>query len=198
MRRYIAENCRILAVVGLHPNTFKPHTGTKTSVLFVQKWNEDPQAGPLCPRSEDYNIFFATQKLASKDNSGDKIYLTKPVVSVFEEDATGGKHTLVKYDREDFLKKYGSLKAATIYEFQEGGKRVRMSLERIEELYGDLKNVDKSLNMVMPLESKALVHDTHGHWVVQHDLFNHDGLTQDGIAEAFAEFAKKERLSFFV
>ncbi len=198
VRRYLAENCRILAVVGLHPNTFKPHTGTKTSVLFVQKWNEDPQAGPLCPKVDDYNIFFATQKLASKDNSGDKIYLTKPVVSVFEEDAPDGKHALVKYDREDFLKKYGSLKAATIYEFQEGGKRVRMSLERIEELYGGLANVDKPLNMVMPLESKTLVHDTHGHWVVQHDLFNHDGLTQDGIAEAFAEFAKKERLSFFV
>jgi type I restriction enzyme M protein len=32
---------------------------------------------------------------------------------------------------------------------------------------------------------------------VKHDLFNHDGLTQDGIAEAFIEFAKKENLSFF-
>ena len=39
--------------------------------------------------------------------------------------------------------------------------------------------------------------DTHGHLVVKHDLFNHEGLTQDGIAEAFAEFAKKEKLSFF-
>jgi len=28
-------------------------------------------------------------------------------------------------------------------------------------------------------------------------LFNHDGLTQDGISEAFIEFAKKEKLSFF-
>jgi len=37
VREFIAERCRILAVVGLHPNTFKPHTGTKTSVLFVQK-----------------------------------------------------------------------------------------------------------------------------------------------------------------
>jgi type I restriction-modification system, M subunit, putative len=33
--------------------------------------------------------------------------------------------------------------------------------------------------------------------VVQHDLFNHDGLTEDGIAEAFMEFAKREKLSFF-
>ena len=39
--------------------------------------------------------------------------------------------------------------------------------------------------------------DSHGHLIVKHDLFNHDGLTGDGIAEAFAEFAKKEGLSFF-
>jgi type I restriction enzyme M protein len=40
--------------------------------------------------------------------------------------------------------------------------------------------------------------DTHGHLIVKHDLFNHDGLTKDGIAEAFAEFGKKEKLSFFL
>jgi type I restriction enzyme M protein len=39
--------------------------------------------------------------------------------------------------------------------------------------------------------------DEHGHLIVKHDLFNHDGMTKDGIAEAFTEFAKKERLSFF-
>ena len=32
IREFIAERGRILAVVGLHGNTFKPHTGTKTSV----------------------------------------------------------------------------------------------------------------------------------------------------------------------
>ena len=122
VREFIAERGRILAVVGLHLNTFKPHTGTKTSVLFVQKWNDDPKAGPLCPKVEDYNIFFATQKLESKDTSGDKIIAVK---------------------------------------------------------------------------DGRLLRDTHGHWVIQHDLFNHDGLTQDGVSEAFTEFAKKEKLSFF-
>jgi type I restriction enzyme M protein len=38
--------------------------------------------------------------------------------------------------------------------------------------------------------------DSHDHLIVKHDLYNHDGLTQDGIAEAFIEFAKKEKLSF--
>lgn len=121
VRHFIADRCRILAVVGLHASTFKPHTGTKTSVLFVQKWNEDKTEGPLCPRTNDYNIFFATQRVSSKDNSGNKILAKK------------------------------------------NGEALR---------------------------------DGHGHWIVQHDLFNHDGLTQNGIAEAFREFSRTERLSF--
>ena len=39
--------------------------------------------------------------------------------------------------------------------------------------------------------------DHHGHLIVDHDLYSHEGLTPDGIAEAFIEFAKKEGLSFF-
>lgn len=70
IRDFIAERCRILAVVGLHGNVFKPHTGTKTSVLFVQKWHDE-----LCPKVDDYPIFFATMQSPSKDNSGDKIYV---------------------------------------------------------------------------------------------------------------------------
>ena len=41
IREWILKKARLLAVVGLHPNTFKPHTGTKTSVLFVQRYTQD-------------------------------------------------------------------------------------------------------------------------------------------------------------
>lgn len=127
IREFIAERCRILAVVGLHGNVFKPHTGTKTSVLFVQKWDDD-----LCPKKDDYPIFFATMQKPSKDNSGDKIYLKDPDT---------GENAL----------------------------------------------------------------DEHGHLIVDHDLYQLSYKKQDGtivklepgIAEAFAEFAKKERFSFF-
>jgi type I restriction enzyme M protein len=117
IREYISEHGRILAVVGLHGNVFKPHTGTKTSVIFVQKWD-----GGLCPKVEDYPIFFATMREPSKDTSGEKIY--------------------------------------------------RVGADN------------------------QLLLDTHGHLVVKHDLFNHDGLTGDGVAEAFRDFAKREKLSF--
>ena len=83
----------------------------------MQKWDDK-----LCPKKDDYPIFFATMQESSKDNSGEKIYLK-----------------------------------------------------------------DNESNNIL---------DNHGHLIVKHDLFNHDGLTQDGIAEAFIEFAKKENLSF--
>jgi type I restriction enzyme M protein len=70
IRKYISEKARILAVVGLHVNTFKPHTGTKTSVLFVQKWDDK-----LCPKQEDYPIFFAISEKSGKDNSGEYVFI---------------------------------------------------------------------------------------------------------------------------
>jgi len=68
IRNYIMSQARILAVVSLHKNTFKPHSGTKTSLLFLQKWDEK-----LCPYKENYPIFLATSKKGGKDNSGDYI-----------------------------------------------------------------------------------------------------------------------------
>lgn len=41
IRNFLFNKARILAVVGLHSNTFKKHTGTKTSVVFLQKYTEE-------------------------------------------------------------------------------------------------------------------------------------------------------------
>jgi len=118
IREYVADKARILAVVGLNGNTFKPHTGTKTSVLFVQKWDED-----LCPKKDDYPIFFGVSEKAGKDNSGDYIYI---------------------------------------------------------------KNGDGKTKL-----------DKFGHLIVDHDLHSHNGELSDGVAEAFIDWAKKEKLSFW-
>ncbi|RIA09368.1 type I restriction enzyme M protein [Flavobacteriaceae bacterium MAR_2010_72] len=40
IREWILRKARLLGVVGLHGNSFKPHTGTKTSVLFIQKYTD--------------------------------------------------------------------------------------------------------------------------------------------------------------
>lgn len=68
VRRFILYKAKLLAVVGLHGNTFKPHTGTKTSVMFLQKLNE----GEEIPK--DYPVFMAVSKKGGKDSSGEYIY----------------------------------------------------------------------------------------------------------------------------
>ena len=95
IRDFIAEHARILAVVGLDTNTFKPHTGTNTSVLFVQKWNDDPSKGPLCPKVEDYPIFFAVSQKSGKDNSGDYVFLENSD-GQYKLDKNG--HLIVEHD----------------------------------------------------------------------------------------------------
>lgn len=74
VRKHIMQKARILAVVGLHGNSFKPHTGTKTSIIFLQKWTKEELDKGGNPKIIDYPIFFATQKQSFKDNSGDYIF----------------------------------------------------------------------------------------------------------------------------
>ena len=69
IREFIMRKARILAVVGLHGNSFKPYTGTKTSLLFLRKWKDDE------PFKEDYPIFFAVSKIPMKDNSGNYVFV---------------------------------------------------------------------------------------------------------------------------
>jgi type I restriction enzyme M protein len=82
IREFIADRSRILAVVGLHGNVFKPLMRTKPRVLFLQKWTDD---NGICPHQDDYPIFFATILEPSKDNSNDKIYLIKNYNGITEE-----------------------------------------------------------------------------------------------------------------
>ena len=60
------------------------------------------------------------------------------------------------------------------------------------------KNIKNNyVKIKYPVLEKRPLLDLHGHLIIDHDLFNHDNLTEDGIVEAFIEFAKKEHLSFF-
>lgn len=241
VREYIMERCRILAVVGVHGNTFKPHTGTKTSVLFVQKWTDEEKShrDALIAEREsywqlhaleycrgfgakeleaaksaffqnhphtaalDYPIFFATQQLPSKDNRGDKIYVTRLKLRWYEKDPKTGKwEGFVRDATEDEQSDY-----------KNGNTTYPRLFEVMGEHYGSYEIFDEAemkkrgikipafssmrISERFPFFFRERLRDTHGHWVVQHDFFNHDGLTQDGIAEAFEEYAAKEKLSFF-
>lgn len=118
IRRFVADKARILGVVGLHGNTFKPHTGTKTSVLFLQKWNDNSNAGPLCPKVEDYPIFFATSQNGGKDNSGEYIYKIgtdgKPVLDKYS-------HMVVDHDLDEIAEGFNAFANRKGFSFRQEG-----------------------------------------------------------------------------
>ena len=69
LRAYIGGRARVLGIVGLHVNTFKPFTGTKTSVVLLQKWGGDA-GSPI----NKYPVFLATSEKSGKNNSGQYVY----------------------------------------------------------------------------------------------------------------------------
>jgi type I restriction enzyme M protein len=288
LRDYIGERCRILAVVGLHGNTFKPHTGTKTSVLFVQKWTEEQLAKRQAIRNKHAAEFkkhfteleeavklhrssvpdqgraiLAEELGGEKDDeelSKEKKSFGKHLSALSEDDleseakkletkalnesfpkarfALQGKALkmrkelarrsdrwalwyLVEYLSHQYEKQWLAKKAvgteldyaiffatqrrpgkdtsgdkifvkrpAPLETEKNGKKQPKAEQQNLE-----IKEVPDSYKAGPPTDEYQL--DLHGHLIVDHDLFNHDGLTQDGIAEAFQEFAKKEKLSFF-
>jgi type I restriction enzyme M protein len=68
VRSFIDKRARVLAVIGLHPYTFKPFTLAKTSILFLQKWDEDEYL-------EEYPIFTAVSLRPGKTKLGRPQYL---------------------------------------------------------------------------------------------------------------------------
>jgi hypothetical protein len=288
LRDFISERCRILAVVGLHGNTFKPHTPAKTSVLFVQKWTEEQAAKREAIRNKHAKEFTKHLDKLKEDAELHRSSVPELGRAILAEDLGGekdgedlakekkafGKHLSTfsedelesgaeKLEREAIGKSFAH-KAR--YALERKALKMRRELARrtnrwalwylveyLSHLYekqwlakravgteldyaiffatqrrpgkdtsGDKIFVKrpapagetKATSAVtgkqeeMPLQEVPDTYNTepppgdflldlHGHLIVDHDLFNHDGLTQDGIAEAFQEFAKKEKLSFF-
>jgi len=110
IRKYVTDKARILAVVGLHVNTFKPFTGTKTSVLFLQKWHSGEDI------LGDYPIFMGVNEKPVKDSSGDYTYkkdmngnivkdeFGKPIIDHDLDEIAGEFVKFAKEQRMDFWK----------------------------------------------------------------------------------------------
>lgn len=93
IREFILHKARLLAVVGLHGNTFKPHTGTKTSVLVIQKYTEEQLAeierikqevSDSCPDYEQ-QISDLIEK-ASDVVDLDETYIPEEILAVLNEE----------------------------------------------------------------------------------------------------------------
>ncbi len=100
LRSWLAGRARLLAVVGLHVNTFKKFTGTKTSVVFLQKWGGEA-GSPL----SNYDVFMATSQKSGKNNSGQYVFKTDRLGNLIDEDCMpvteSGKSPAIDHDLDE-------------------------------------------------------------------------------------------------
>lgn len=69
-RELLFRECRLLAVVNCHKNTFQPHTGVRTCLLVLQK-NRDGDAPEV---TSNYPIFMAISRRVGQDSEGVPIF----------------------------------------------------------------------------------------------------------------------------
>lgn len=65
IRDYLIKRAKILAVIDVPIETFMPHTSTKTSVIILQKYNEDETP------DDDYDVFMAIADTCGHNRRGD-------------------------------------------------------------------------------------------------------------------------------
>jgi len=70
VRYWMIKHCRIVASIDLHPDTFQPFTGVKTSILILQKLSNEDINKDL----SDYEIFMAQVKSTGYDKRGNPVY----------------------------------------------------------------------------------------------------------------------------
>ncbi len=66
LRRWIYDTCRVVGVVGIPRNSFMPHTAVKTSILFLQKREQQ--------RNSTEEVFFGISELPGKDSRGNLLF----------------------------------------------------------------------------------------------------------------------------
>ena len=79
IREWLIKNHRIVASIDLHADTFQPHNGTQTSVLFLQKKTKEQKdleekSGVMA----DYNIFMAMVEKVGHDKRGNPLFKRDP------------------------------------------------------------------------------------------------------------------------
>ena len=102
IRDWLLRHTHLEAVIDLPPETFQPHTGTKTSLLVLRR-----RRGPLnvVDLSEDGAVFMSTPKWIGHDRRGRPIFKFTP---------DGRSTTTILSDMEDVAKAFeGFLQART-------------------------------------------------------------------------------------
>ncbi|QQG38435.1 MAG: N-6 DNA methylase [Candidatus Woesearchaeota archaeon] len=147
IREWIKDKAEIMAVIDCPHTTFMPHTHTKTSVLFLKKWDKT--------QNKNYPIMMSVVEKCGHDNRGNETYREEKDGEVLDEEFSKvaeiyseNKSRVIKgFDRLGFTLFEGSLREGilipryydpdTIKQIEKIGKSGDYELKSVQDLIDD-------------------------------------------------------------
>ncbi len=142
VRRQLLTKFRLLGVVNCHKNTFQPHTGVRTCLVFVYR----PKTGEALPR--DYSIFMAVSRKVGQDSEG---------IPIFRRDDNNQPTDEIDHDLDEILGDYRAAQAGRLKssEYRFTIKRSQIAMHPLcinPQFY--LPNLNKTLKDIEQLDGK--------------------------------------------
>lgn len=141
VRNKMFNEFKLIAVINCHKDTFQPHTGVRTSLVFVEK--------PISPEEleENYTIYMAISKKIGQDSEGVPIYRRDGENNLTEE---------IDHDLENIYKDYEDFKngnlTASEYRFSINRSDIDQHLRINPQFY--LPNLNETIRKIESIDGK--------------------------------------------
>jgi len=140
-RRLLFRQCKLLAVMNCHKNTFQPHTGVRTCLIFIEKLT----ASEVPPT--DYPVFMAVSRKIGQDSEG---------VPLFRRDENNNPTDEIDHDLDEILRDWKNFKAGKLVESE---YRFSVSAAELCETYTInpqfyLPNLNRTIREIEAIDGK--------------------------------------------
>jgi len=141
VRKMLVDKFKILGVVNCHKDTFQPHTGVRTCLIFVEK----PRIQKDLPK--DYKIFMAISKKIGQDSEG---------FPIFKRDNDNNVTEIIDHDLDDIYNDYCSFKNGSLveseYRFTIKKSEIDSTLRINPQAY--LPNLNETIKKIESIDGK--------------------------------------------
>lgn len=140
-RRLLLTKFKLLAVVNCHKNTFQPHTGVRTCLVFLYRPKDDKEL------TTNYPIFMAVSRKIGQDSEG---------IPIFKRDDNNKETDNIDHDLDDILKDFLSFKKNDLnsseYRFSINRSDIDLSFCINPQYY--LPNLNKTIKEIESIDEK--------------------------------------------
>lgn len=141
VRKLLLDNFKLLAVVNCHKDTFQPHTGVRTCLVFVERPKDKKEI------ANDYKIFLAISKKIGQDSEG---------FPIFKRDKDNNITDKIDHDLDDIYNDYiaftkGTLKSSE-YRFSIKKSEIEKDLRINPQVH--LPNINATIKKIESIDGK--------------------------------------------